>query len=52
MPAERRALYYVIFTAVCMFGVTFLTWYDIARLESDENYLDVIANTILVIGPV
>ena len=51
MPAQRRALYYVIFTVLCISGTAFLTWYDIARLEQGENYLDVIANTALVIGP-
>ncbi len=44
-------MYYVIFTILCVSGTTFLTWYDIVRLEQGENYLDVIANTILVIGP-
>ena len=45
-------MYYVIFTILCVSGTAFLTWYDIARLERNENYLDVIANTVLTIGPV
>ncbi len=44
-------MYYIIFTILCVSETTFLTWYDIVRLEQGENYLDVIANTILVIGP-
>ncbi len=52
MPAERRALYYVIFAILCVSGTAFLTWYDIASLEQGENYLDVIANTVLIIGPI
>lgn len=45
-------MYYVIFAILCVSGTAFLTWYDIVRLERDENYLDVIANTALIIGPV
>ena len=45
-------MYYVIFAILCVSGTAFLTWYDIVRLEHGENYLDVIANTVLIIGPV
>ena len=45
-------MYYVIFAILCVSGTAFLTWYDIVRLEQGENYLDVIANTVLIIGPV
>lgn len=44
-------MYYVIFAILCVSGTGFLTWYDIARLEEGENYLDVIANTVIIIGP-
>ena len=44
-------MYYVVFTILCVSGTTFLTWYDIVRPEQGDNYFDVIANTILVIGP-
>ena len=44
-------MYYVIFAILCVSGIAFLTWYDIAGLERDENYLDVIANTVIIIGP-
>ncbi len=44
-------MYYVIFAILCVSGIAFLTWYDIAGLERGENYLDVIANTVIIIGP-
>ncbi len=52
VPARWRELYFTAFSILCVLGEAFLVWYEIYRRETEADYLDIIMDILLDMGPV